>query len=310
MKKQPIFLFVLFVFIDICTYLEARVPTQNIVKQQLEKKGISKRDVPMKNLKIPKTVQVKKTKKYKARRKPKTQYAEGRKTLRDMNYEEVKEAKNRIMKSGHKDIALKYLERMLKLCDDLSELASLLLEYANTHYECEHFAKAGNIYNEFVNLYPGSDKVEYALYQAIICSSKLILEPDRDQTKTHETIELCDKFLEREAVFTTYKTKVKEILINCYNNLVASELNVCDFFLKSGRYKPAQKRLDDLRVKWTDRVPNLEPRILAFECDLADIQNNDDIAQQKRTELEKHFPHYAMQIAENKKSKFNFSRRF
>ena len=44
-------------------------------------------------------------------------------------------------------------------------------------------------------LYPGAAKCAYAHYKAVDCGWKLTLDPDRDQTKTQETLKLAEQFL-------------------------------------------------------------------------------------------------------------------
>jgi outer membrane protein assembly factor BamD (BamD/ComL family) len=232
----------------------------------------------------------------------------GRKTLRDMTYEEVKVGKDALLKKKNYYVGLKYLERMLALCDNLNEREALLLEYADTLFYYGKHQKAGTMYHEFASLYPGSEHAEYSLYRAVLCSAQEVLEPDRDQTATHATITLADTFLARADIFKEYAPKVEKIRERCYKNLAASELNVCVYFKNSGKYKQAQRRLDALRTNWTQKLPVIEPQILAFEKDLAELQNDTQTLKLKLEELEK-FPNYATLIAENTPRK-NFLNRF
>jgi|GEM_PF-2098602 len=213
-----------------------------------------------------------------------------KKTLRYMTYEETKEGKNKLLASGNHFVALKYQERMLKLCDDLNELEALFLEYADTHRHCNHYDKAASLYNEFVTSYPGSAHTEYALYQAVECSSKLILDADRDQTNTHKTIELANQFLEKADLFAQYKDKVEEIRTHCYTLLVRSEYNIYHFYAYAADYNQAQRRLEGLRTDWLAIMPQLEPELLVLECELAKKQHNLERAHEKELELANKFP--------------------
>jgi outer membrane protein assembly factor BamD (BamD/ComL family) len=223
-----------------------------------------------------------------------------RKTLRYMTYEETKEAKNKLLASKDHFAALKYQERMLKLCDDLNELEALFLEYADTHRVCKHPDKAAALYTEFVNSYPGSHHTEYALYQAIECSSQLILGADRDQTNTRKTIELTDQFLEKADLFAQYKDKVEDIRTRCRKLLVASEYNVYTFYFNNGDYAQAQRRLEGVRNDWLELVPSIEYQLIAYESELAHKQHNMELAQSKEAELALKFPDISRESIMNK----------
>ncbi len=231
-----------------------------------------------------------------------------RKILSEMTFDEVIVSKDRVMAGKNYVTGLKYIERALKLCDDINETEKLLIEYSDTLYACQKYEKASRSYNELANLYPGSDKVEYALYQAVVCSSMLILDAERDQSKTNETIELADQFLQRADIFIEYKPKVQEIKEKAMRTLVQSEFNICQFFINSYEYSQAQRRLDGIRENWLIKLPDIEPEVLVFECNLAEKQNKPDIITEKKKELQDKFPQATIQLAQNKRS--NFLHRF
>lgn len=232
-----------------------------------------------------------------------------RKILSEMTFEEVIVSKDRVMKSKNYTSGLKYIERALKLCDDINEMEKLLIEYSDTLYACQRYEKAGRSYNELANLYPGSDKVEYALYQAIVCSSMLMLDAERDQSKTQETIDLANQFLQRADIFTEYKTKVEEIKEKAMRTLVQSEFNICQFYINSYEYGQAERRLNGIRKDWITKLPDIEPEVLVLECTLAEKQNKPDIISEKTKELQNKFPQATIQLAQNKQ-RTNFLHRF
>lgn len=246
--------------------------------------------------------------KFTKRGKPKKQ-RKVTKTLRYMTYEETKAGKEKLLAAGNHTVALKYQERMLKLCDDLNELEGIMLEYADTHHTCNHYAKAAALYAEFAHSFPGSDHVEYALYQAIECSSKLILDAERDQTNTKNTIDLADQFLARANLFADYTDKVIGIRDTCYKLLARSECNVYKFHLNNGEYAQAERRLTGLRTDWIAKIPELEPEVLALEIDLAQKQNNLEIAAVKKQELATRFPDASVTVAQQGTPK-NFLTKF
>jgi outer membrane assembly lipoprotein YfiO len=191
------------------------------------------------------------------------------KTFSDMDYGELKIAKAKQLEAGNTDAAMKYLERMLKMCTDITELANLMVEYANMMFDAGKFTQSGILYTEFTRLYPGHEKTEYALYRAILCYEYDQLTCDRDQSKTQETIDLTNEFLASN-VFVTYQTEVKKIRTNCYAKLIESELNVCDYYLKRGSTKAVENRLKTVRSDYLPHAPEAEAQIIAFELRMAE----------------------------------------
>jgi len=223
-----------------------------------------------------------------------------------MNYKELKITKNKMLKNGNKTSAIKFIESMLPLCDDLKEIHNLMLEIADLLFDTGQLEKAEKIYNEFTLLYPGSNNVEYALYKAILCCFYATLSVDRDQTKTHETLALSDRFLKRAEVFTTHLDEVKKIAQQCNVKLAKNELVVAEFYLNKGyprSLNATQKRLELVRTTYLDKAPDVEPHLLALEYRLAEKTNNNEEATSKFSELHTKFPKKgALILANNKRA--------
>ncbi len=232
-----------------------------------------------------------------------------RKTISTMSFEELKNSKNQLLASNNKTIAIKYLEKMVPLCNDFEELKLIMLELADLLFDTGKLEKAGKMYTEFTKLYPGSDKVEYATYKNILCAFYSVFEVDRDQSKTKEALELTEQFLARSDLFTTYEKDVKNINKKCHEKLVESEINIFTFYMNKGSLTAAQKRLDGIRKDFLPQLPSLEARFINLECQLAQKQNNTKLAEQKRTELTQKFPEYSTKLTANK-TKRSFVHRF
>jgi outer membrane assembly lipoprotein YfiO len=226
---------------------------------------------------IQKKEEVKVSSRQKKQKKQKTRGKKARsKTFTEMDFQELKVAKAKQLEAGNTDSAMKYLERMLKLCTDITELADLMVEYANMMFDAGKFTQSGVLYTEFTRLYPGHERTEYALYRAILCYEYDQLTTDRDQSKTQETIDLTTEFLASN-VFVTYQKEVKKIRTNCYAKLIESELNVCDYYLKRGSTKAVEKRLQTVRSDLLPNAPEAEAQVIAFELRMAE-QSGKNIA--------------------------------
>lgn len=214
-------------------------------------------------------------------------------TFSDMTIDELIEAKTRMVAAGNKQSALKFIETILPVCNDLNQVHDLMLEAADLFFDEGQLQKAEKMYNEFTLLYPGSKQVEYALYKAILCAYYATLSIDRDQTKTHVTLELTDRFLKNEKMFTLHLADVKRIEQECNVKLAEHELNVAKYYLKKGSpssIRAAETRIAAVREEFLPKVPMIEKNLLAYEVKLADSSNNPQIAQAKRAELHTKFP--------------------
>ena len=237
-----------------------------------------------------------------------------KKTLSEMDLEELTAAKNERLAKKDKEGAIRYLEKMVTTCKDKDDLAIVLIELADLFFDTGKLVQAEKFYSQFYTLYPGNDNIEKAHYKAILCSFYLTLDNDRDQSKTQETLTLANSFLDRKEIFTKYAQDVSSIQLQCNEKLCQSDLSVTEFYLKRGKEKDlvaAQQRLENIRKEYSDKVPSLEPRILALEIDHAVKTKDFTLAEQKRTILANRFPESkATQLASRDAKKSSFVDRF
>lgn len=219
-------------------------------------------------------------------RKPKNKKQKTKKTSTylDFDYEQLVVAKDKQKAHGNTSATIKYLEQLLKLCTDVTLLSEHLLELADMFFIDGQFKTASRIYTQYCSLYPGSARLEYALYRSVESSFACILPFDRDQTKTEETLALVDLFLQQEQ-FSTHKEDVLRIQTKCHEQLAASECNICNFYLTGGRLTAAEKRLKKIRSYWLPKLPTLEPEIIALETQLAEQKEMLEAQAHKNTEL-------------------------
>lgn len=251
--------------------------------------------------------------KERARREKHKKEAEAnkKKLMRDMSYDELKEAKNKQVQAKDSASAIRYLEKMLPMSSDPQERRTTMLELADLYFDTGELEKAGKLYNDFTHLYSGNNKVEYASYKSVLCSFYGTLSSDRDQTKTVDTIERAEKFLERSSVFTTYTPDVQKIATDCRKKLFDNQVGIYTFYFNRGRYTSAQTRLENIRKEFIPVLPEVEPHILVLEADLALKLNNTTLLTQKQAELATKFPtyHQELVVAQNKNSR-RFINRF
>ncbi|MBS1986434.1 outer membrane protein assembly factor BamD [Candidatus Dependentiae bacterium] len=228
--------------------------------------------------------------------------AQKNKTLSDMNFEELKVAKNRAVKAKNNEVALKYMQKMLPLCNDLVEHATLMLETADTLLETGAIKEASSMYQDFSTMYPGHDRITYASFKAIECSYATVLIPERDQTATLTTIERAEAFLNNSNPTLDYYEQVKTILHACYKIRLDSEISIINFFLHQKNIAAAQKRIEHIRETQLPIFPAAEKELIEVECLLASTKNDTELLLQKQTELATKFPAPAsFAVASNKR---------
>jgi len=110
------------------------------------------------------------------------------------------------------------------------------------------------------------------------------INPERDQYKVKEAIELSQKFLDRK-IFTQYKQEVAKIKTACYEQLVNYELEVVNFYLKNENLAVTQKRLDYVRKELLAKASSYAPKILQYEIAVAERKNDAELATTKKLEL-------------------------
>lgn len=213
-------------------------------------------------------------------------------TLSTMSYEQLKKAKNELLARRDYFNAVKYLEEMVRVCDDHIERQAVMLELGDTWFADKDYKHALRVYKDFGTLYPGSKHVGRALAQAIECSFHSTLSYDRDQTQTEETLTLIQQFREIQHLFAESKEQVDATERQCFNLLFESEMGVARTYLILGNFKSAQKRIENVIKKFGTQVPFGQPRILEFKIDLAHAQKNPLDATKYQIELAQLFPEY------------------
>lgn len=219
-------------------------------------------------------------------------------TLQEMNFIELTQRKNELLLQGDYNIAIKYLERMLKIAETTHQVVFVMLELAELLMQVGKYAKAEKLFAEFIQLYPGSEYVEQAFVKAILCSWEQTNAFDRDQTKTEETLALIGRFEQRQAICSTGNiAAVAEIKKSCEEKLAAGNLYVAQHYIGRGIFRSAHKRLNSIRTVDLCKLPELEPELLRLELELAQAEKNKDIELAKRQELISKYPNHEITLA-------------
>lgn len=203
--------------------------------------------------------------------------------FKDMDFQQLRQAKNVLIQEHDIDTAVQYLERMVVTGDDLKELESLRLELADLYFEQGELEKAESRYTEFITLYPSSSQREYASYKAILSCFYQTLSSDRDQTKTKDVVKLARGFIQTKD-FTHYMNDVTAITQLCQLKLFEHEVGIIEFYMHSRKLTAAEHRLIAVRDAY-GHLQQTEPLLLNLESQIALKRGNNELYQEKQAAL-------------------------
>ncbi len=238
------------------------------IRQPRMPEGLSanKTPTPISKLKKPQGPKLANRTQFEKKRKGLTHRKEHH-TFSTMPYDELKVAKDKAVQGKHFDIAAKYLECMITLCENVNEKAQLIIELADIHFSQKEYDSAKKWYQEFERLYPGNHLIAQAKKQIILCSKQAILSPDRDQAPTEETLRLAKEYLERDS-FTLYRKEVATIQKECESMLAQADCGITEFYIKQGNYPSASRRIKHIRTAWLEKVPEVATTLVHLEVQL------------------------------------------
>jgi outer membrane assembly lipoprotein YfiO len=202
---------------------------------------------------------------------------------------ELKKGLEEASKAKDTATALKYLDAMRMVSTDHDQIREILLQMADLYYQQSEWTKAERAYNEFILLYPGAAKCDYAHYKAVECGFNLTSQSDRDQTKTQEVLALAEQFFTDHAQ-SEFFSAVTKLATDCREKLLASDTNIFNFYVKNNNFKAAQKRLDLISKEHGPKMPNAQPKVLEMTIQLAQAQNDQVKVWQTQLQLVDKFP--------------------
>ncbi|HEY5514348.1 MAG TPA: outer membrane protein assembly factor BamD [Geomonas sp.] len=126
------------------------------------------------------------------------------------------------------------------------------LKIADAHFENKAYIEAAAAYEDFRKLHPGHEKAAYALYRLGMSHYHQITGIDTDQTPVKNAVITLESFLTRYPG-SEYAAEVRLKLADCRVKQLEYENYVGNFYLRTGKYPSAIKRLSEALV----RFPNL-----------------------------------------------------
>jgi outer membrane protein assembly factor BamD (BamD/ComL family) len=182
------------------------------------------------------------------------------KSIREQDACELKHNLEIYLKYNNYDLAIKYIEMLIAKVTDFVVIRDYRLQLADLCFKTEKYQKAGSVYTEYYESYPGDANAEYALSQAILSKYKQVRACDQDNVVTQEVIDLSKQYLQNKS-YQKYQKQILELFDACSYQLFESEVKVFEHYFKQGNLKSAQRRLDYMIEKILPKLPNTKEKI-------------------------------------------------
>lgn len=232
------------------------------------------------------------------------------KDAKTLSCEELRQAIDFCLQLEWNEKALLYLQEFLQKTKDASLIESLKLEIADLLFQMGKLIEAEQGFDQYLDLYPGSQYAEYAHYKRTICLFYQTLKTDQDQGPTRKAIQLAESYLEKGLAYKQYRSQIIDIRKQCQLMLFENEKTVFDFYMKRKSYGAANGRLAYLKQQYLQELPHVEPTIIQLECRLAQAQGNTQLYQERLAHLQQKFPEYNKTVKVAQKSSKSYSTKF
>ena len=195
----------------------------------------------------------------KKRRKPVLTY----KSIKEQSVAELKQNLAEYLKSNL-DLAIKYLEALIPKLVEFDEIRDARLQLADVFFKTSRYDKAGSVYLEYYEAYPGYARAEYALSQAIAAKYKQIGACDQDSVVTKEILDLSKQYLQNKT-YKKYRKQVSELFEGCNTQVFEAEIKIFEHYFRQGQLGSAQRRLDYMVARILPQRPDIKDRITELQ---------------------------------------------
>lgn len=157
----------------------------------------------------------------------------------------------RLMESGRHQDAIASWEKVREAfySPELNMLAELKI--AEAHFLGKDYVEAAAAYEDFLKQYPNHPRTADTLYQLGMSYYKQILSADRDQTATQNAMVTFENLIRRFPDDPNID-EARTLIAQCRDRLAERELYVGHFYLRTGKYLPAIRRLQQIPESYPD----------------------------------------------------------
>lgn len=123
------------------------------------------------------------------------------------------------------------------------------LKIADAHFENKSYIEAAAAYEDFRKLHPSNPRAPYALYRAGLSHYHQITGIDTDQTPVKNAVVTLQSFLSQYPN-SVYAPDARQKLAECRIKQLEYENYVGNFYLRTGKYPSAIKRLSEALTRF------------------------------------------------------------
>lgn len=154
------------------------------------------------------------------------------------------------------DDAIASWEKVRDSYESLDLVIKAELKIAQAHFEAGDYMEAAVAYESFLKNHPDYENEADILFKLGLSYYRQILSKDRDQTATRNARTTLTNFLKR---FPEHEkaARARQIVEKCDQRLAAHEIYVGRFYLRTGEYEAAVKRLEPVPERFSG-VPGLD----------------------------------------------------
>jgi outer membrane protein assembly factor BamD len=159
-----------------------------------------------------------------------------------------KEAEN-YYASGRYEEAINQYKKVKEAYSSPELTTQAELKIADAHFDNKAYVEAAAAYEDFRKLHPKNENSPYALYRLALSHYLQITGIDVDQTPVKNAVFAMEAFL-TQYPSSQYAEEVKQKLADCRMKQLEYENYVGNFYLRTGKYEPAIKRLNDAVLRF------------------------------------------------------------
>lgn len=152
--------------------------------------------------------------------------------------------------SGHYEDAITQWKKVKESYSSPELTTQAELKIADAHYDNKAFIEAAAAYEDFRKLHPTNEKSAYAFYRLALSHYYQISGIDTDQTPVKNAVSTMESFLNRYPD-SEHAAEVRLKLADCRSKQLEYENYVGSFYLRTGKYGSAIKRLNEALVKFS-----------------------------------------------------------
>ncbi|QGR02845.1 outer membrane protein assembly factor BamD [Ehrlichia ruminantium] len=127
--------------------------------------------------------------------------------------------------------------------------ARIMMSFLN--YELRNYARSATYAEDYINLYPDGEDIDFAYYLRIMANYMQINDVERDQSAAYKVSELLEEFIH---LFpnSQYLAEVNLRLNMVNEHIAAKEFSVGKFYLQRGEYVAAIRRFSTILKRYKD----------------------------------------------------------